>query len=138
DRSKSTDLTEKEPAMRASIVLEREGRAGRRFEHCCLLPAVLWALFGSAPSAVAGGRICACEEHLSRLDPQLVPGDLRPGEKLPEVIAAFKMGDRPVTSLEFLGMGATLAVAEFGPTRRGEGTAGSMLIFDLKGKAPRQ
>ncbi len=43
-----------------------------------------------------------------------------------------------VTALEFLGLGETLAVAEFGPRQRGEGGPGRLLLYDVSGTAPRQ
>jgi WD40 repeat protein len=87
----------------------------------------------------AGGRRCACDDVLNQLDPKQVPADLRPDVSFPEIVAAFDVGDRPITALEFLGFaGDTLAVAEFGPARRGAGGPGRFLLYDLAGKAPRQ
>jgi len=99
----------------------------------------LLSLLALAPDAAAGGRRCACDVQLGKLDPTQVPAALRPAEKLPEIVAAFDVGERPITALEFVGFaGENLAVAEFGPARRGEGKPGRLLLYDLAGKAPRQ
>jgi len=102
-----------------------------------MLSAFLVTVLAAGPPASAGGRRCLCEEHLQKLSSAQVPQELRLSGAMPEVVAAFDIGDRGVAALDFAGSGETLVVAEAGPERRGEGAAGRVLLFDLTGTAPR-
>src|SRR4051812_41432623 len=102
-----------------------------------LLSAYLGSFWFSTPIC-AGGRECVGREHLQNLDPKHIPPDLGPSPSIPEVIAAFDIGDRPVTAVEFIGDGERLVVAESGPLRRGAGPAGRVMIYDLTGEVPRK
>jgi WD40 repeat protein len=91
----------------------------------------------SVSSAQAGGVACRCEFLLSKLDPILIPEELK-GTNFPdEAIAAIRNGQRPITALAFLKYGQILAVAEGGPLQKGEGPAGRVRLYDLSGTSPR-
>ncbi len=90
-----------------------------------------------ASRAEAGGRRCFCEVLLQKLDPSRVPADLLPDQRIPEIVAAFDIGDRAVSAVAFAGDGERLVIAEAGPPRRGGSPPGRVLLYDLTGASPR-